>query len=193
MFNINLLLLIIPAFIFKHAHLLLLENSEGVYVSKTEFNALQSKVSALEADITKEKTTIAFVAELTTNIVNPTNNVHIIFDHSILNIGNNYTSRHGVFVAPIPGVYHFAVEITAPPQSTTSHSLHVRIMKKNEAVAVTFVDGNTNYFLRRTASTILQLNTGDDVWCQTESIGGSNTINGGNTYSMFSGFLIRAV
>lgn len=140
-----------------------------------------------------EKTIIAFVAELTNSIVNPGNNVHIVFDHSIMNTGNNYNSRHGVFVAPIPGVYHFAVEITAPPQSTTSHSLHVRIMKKNEAVAITFVDSNTNQYLRRTASIILQLNTGDDVWCQTEYIGGSNTIIGGNTYSMFSGFLIQAV
>ncbi|CAG2188113.1 COL8A [Mytilus edulis] len=159
---------------------------------KTEFNALQSKVSALEADMTKEKKILAFVAEVSNNIVNPANNVHIVFDHSILNIGNNYNSRNGVFVAPIPGLYHFAVEITALPQST-GHVLHVRIMKNNEPVAVTFMDGNTNLFLRGTASVVLQLNTGDDVWCKTESIWGSNIINGGSTLSTFSGFLIQAV
>ncbi|XP_063420816.1 collagen alpha-1(VIII) chain-like [Mytilus trossulus] len=158
---------------------------------KIEFNALQSKVGALETDMTKEKTMIAFVAEVSTNIVNPVNNVPIVFNHSILNIGNNYNSRNGVFVAPIPGLYHFAVEITALSQST-SHIFHVRIMKNNEPVAVTFMDGNTHLFLRGTASIVLQLNTGDNVRCKTEYIWGSNTINGGSTLSTFSGFLIQA-
>nr|XP_022295546.1 adiponectin-like [Crassostrea virginica] len=138
----------------------------------------------------KTRSNVAFVAELSTSIVNPPNNFHIIFYHVIFNKGNGYSGTHGMFYAPFPGLYHFAVELTAPPQSS-SHTMHVRIMKKTQPVAITFLDVNTHQFLRRTGSIILQLDTGDDVWCQTEYISGHNTIFGGTTYSMFSGFIIQ--
>ena len=108
----------------------------------------------------------------------------------VFNEGNGYSGTHGIFYAPFPGLYHFAVELTASPQSS-NHGMHVRIMKKTQPVAITFLDSNTNQFLRRTGSIILKLDTGDDVWCQTDFIVGHNTIYGGTTYSMFSGFIIQ--
>ncbi|XP_061191230.1 complement C1q tumor necrosis factor-related protein 4-like [Saccostrea echinata] len=152
-------------------------------------------IASLNSSVVKEnqRSNVAFVAELSHSINNPPNGFHIIFDKVKLDIGGNYKATHGIFVAPHPGIYHFAVEITSPPQSS-HHSLHVRIMKKNQPVALTFADGNTQQWLRRTGSIILQLDTGDDVWCQTEFISGSNTIAGANTgdsYSMFSGFIVH--
>ncbi|XP_062579487.1 complement C1q-like protein 4 [Saccostrea cucullata] len=141
----------------------------------------------------RTRSNVAFVAELSRSITNPTNNSHIVFDNVKLNVGNSYHPIHGIFVAPYPGIYHFAVEITAPPTSDPSHMMHVRIMKKTQSVAITFLDANTHHYLRRTGSVVLQLNTGDDVWCQTEEMHGQNTITGGNTYSMFSGFIIHPI
>ncbi|XP_062610562.1 complement C1q-like protein 4 [Saccostrea cucullata] len=141
----------------------------------------------------RTRSNVAFVAELSRSITNPTNNFHIVFDNVKLNVGNSYHPIHGIFVAPYPGIYHFAVEITAPPTSDPSHMMHVRIMKKTQSVAITFLDANTHHYLRRTGSVVLQLNTGDDVWCQTEEMHGQNTITGGNTYSMFSGFIIHPI
>ncbi|XP_062613784.1 complement C1q-like protein 4 [Saccostrea cucullata] len=142
--------------------------------------------------IERTRSNVAFVAELSRSILNPTNNFHIVFDNVKLNAGNAYHPTHGIFVAPYPGIYHFAVEITAPPQNA-DHGMHVRIMKKTQAVAITFLDTNTHSYLRRTGSVVLQLTTGDDVWCQTDFIAGNNTIYGGNTYSMFSGFIIHPI
>ncbi|XP_062611833.1 complement C1q-like protein 4 [Saccostrea cucullata] len=157
-----------------------------------EIKGLKTIIAELNDTIVKERnrSNVAFVAELSRSITNPTSNFHIVFDNVKLNAGNAYHPTHGIFVAPYPGIYHFAVEITAPPTSDP-HSMHVRIMKKTQAVAITFLDNNMSYHLRRTGSIVLQLNTGDDVWCQTEYMGGQNTITGGNTYSMFSGFIIH--
>ncbi|XP_062607241.1 complement C1q-like protein 4 [Saccostrea cucullata] len=160
-----------------------------------EIQGLKKTIAQLNDTIVKERTrsNVAFVAELSRSITNPINNFHIVFDNVKLNAGNAYQSIHGIFVAPYPGIYHFAVEITAPPNSDSSHMMHVRIMKKTQPVAVTFLDANTHQYLRRTGSIVLQLNTGDDVWCQTELMNGHNTIFGGDTYSMFSGFIIHPI
>lgn len=76
----------------------------------------------------KKKKIIAFVAKNINGIVIPENNFHIIFDHTIMNLGNNYNSGNEICIAPISGMYHFAVEIKPPLQSTTTHCLHNCIM-----------------------------------------------------------------
>ncbi|XP_062607920.1 complement C1q-like protein 4 [Saccostrea cucullata] len=171
---------------------LLLNNLGDECVTRNEFMTV---IASLNSSIIKEKqrSNVAFVAELSHRITDPPNGFHIIFDKVKLDIGGNYKATHGIFLAPYPGIYHFAVEITSPPQSS-QHTLHVRIMKKNQPVALTFSDGNTEQWLRRTGSIILQLDTGDDVWCRTESVSGTNTIAGadiGDTYSTFSGFIVH--
>ena len=140
-----------------------------------------------------DSATVAFVAELTNSIVNPPAKFHIVFDNILLNKGNAYNSRHGLFIAKVPGIYHFAVEITSPPQSLAGHMMHILIMKNDKPFAVTFLDSNTHQYLRRTGSILLELAVGDDVWCQTDQMNGQNTIFGENTYSMFSGFLLKSL
>ncbi|XP_048761532.1 complement C1q tumor necrosis factor-related protein 4-like [Ostrea edulis] len=164
-------------------------NGGNECVTRHEFMTV---IAALNSSIIKEKqrSNIAFVAELNQDIVNPSTGFHIIFDKVKLDIGGNYRANHGVFIAPYPGIYHFAVELSSPPQSN-DHDLHVRIMKKSEGVAITFLDDNTHQYLRRTASIVLELDTGDDVWCLIDHATGSNTIAYGYTSSMFSGFIIH--
>lgn len=102
-----------------------------------------------------DNTTYVFVAELTQNIINRPEHFHILFDRVVLNIGGAYNSRH-VFTAKIPGVYHFAMEITFPPQSS-SYTMHIRMMKKDKPVAITLLDNNSHQYLRRMCCRIWHL------------------------------------
>lgn len=55
MCRMSFLWLMYSVTVFNYAFSLLLDNTESIYVSKSEFNALKSEVSALRADLTKGK------------------------------------------------------------------------------------------------------------------------------------------
>ena len=155
------------------SHLLLLH----LYVYITEFASINHQP-------------IAFVAELEHDVVNPPVDYRILFTKEILNLGHGYVAHNGEFTAPVKGLYHFAIELSSVPQSG-GHTMHVCIMKNNDCEALTYLDSNTNMYLRRTGSILLELDKYDYVWAKTNLVVGSNTLHSGGHYNMFSGFLIQ--
>ena len=130
------------------------------------------------------KPAVAFLTELGTLLVNPIVNMHVVFDVIHLNDGNGYNNVHGIFTAPVAGIYHFTMALTA-------RRLRVIMMKSNTPIAAQYLDDKTDRWLKQSATVIVHLVKGDDVWVKvTEASSGSN-IYGCCYTSIFSGFLIR--
>ena len=106
--------------------------------------------------------------ELGTLLVNPIVNMHVVFDVIHLNDGNGYNNVHGIFTAPIAGIYHFTMALT-------SRRLRVIMMKSNTPIAAQYLDDKTDRWLKQSATVIVHLVKGDDVWVKvTEASSGSN-------------------
>ena len=134
---------------------------------------------------------VAFLAELGPGLKNPTVNMHVVFDHINLNVGGAYNNIHGVFTAPVAGIYHFTMALTANA-AKPGFRLRVSMMKSSTPLATEYLDNNTDHWLKRSATVIVHLVKGDDIWVKvTEASSGSN-IFGCCYTSIFSGFLIRA-
>ena len=115
----------------------------------------------------------------------------VIFDLVSVNVGNAYNKYTGVFTAPYKGTYHFNIDISSPPK-LGSNSLHVHLYKNDETVGYVFLNGHTQYWIRRTAAVNVILDVGDVVRAAVSRSAGSkpNTIAGCCLHSHISGFLI---
>lgn len=60
-----------------------------------------------------DKKPTAFMAELSSNMVNPSKNTVVVFDNVLTNIGGNYKSQSGMFIADTPGIYNFNLVATS--------------------------------------------------------------------------------
>ncbi|XP_061190689.1 complement C1q tumor necrosis factor-related protein 6-like [Saccostrea echinata] len=106
----------------------------------------------------------------------------IEFDNVITNDGNGFDSRHGVFRAPVSGLYHFSMTIS----STKSHPMVIHMVKDGNELIHSYL-GDSDY-LSSTQDVNVRLNAGQDVWCR-NSQNYNALINAAN-YSCFSGHLI---
>ena len=129
-------------------------------------------------------TQVAFSARLTvgsTPAMNP--NQDIVFDHLILNVGSAYHNAHGIFVAPVPGIYFFTTSLLAV--GTSSH--HAKLVKNGQQLARVDFNDDDN-FDDSSQAVIVELKKGDIVAVQNADYSGM--LYAGSNYSTFSGFLI---
>ncbi|KAK3100567.1 hypothetical protein FSP39_021914 [Pinctada imbricata] len=134
---------------------------------------------------------IAFLAELGATITDPAVGSPVIFDVIHLNDGKAYSNVHGIFTAPVAGVYHFTLEISGP-KGDASHELHINLMKSTTAVGYVYLDQNAAHWIKRTSTATLHLAARDDVWVKVISKLGVGQIAGCCYHSIFSGFLIKS-
>lgn len=66
---------------------------------------------------------VAFMAQLSTALINPLVNTVVVFDAVLTNAGNGYNSGSGIFVAPVSGLYSISLVASS------------RIKKNNEYVS----------------------------------------------------------
>ena len=135
---------------------------------------------------------VAFLAELSANLFNPAAGVPVVFDVIHLNDGGAYSNIHGIFTAPIAGVYHFTLELSSPPDANKDHRLHVNLMKTGTQLGYVYLDQNADRWLKRSATATVHLAKGDDIWAKVAELNGNGTIAGCCYHSIFSGFLIHA-
>ena len=131
------------------------------------------------------------MAQLGKTIDNPSVGSGVIFDVVHLNDGGAYDNVHGIFRAPVDGVYHFTAELTAQP-AAPAHALHIFMMKTATQIGYMFLDTNSDYYLKRTMVSTVHLAKNDDVWLKIETNVGDNHLLGCCFHSIFSGFLIKA-
>lgn len=112
----------------------------------------------------------------------------VVFDNVITNYGSGYDSVSGVFKAPVSGLYFFNVVI----MSHAAENIETQIVKNGTPIVSTY-SGDSTTWNQGTQSTVLYLNSGDDVYVHIQDNKGINNGNiriFGAHWTSFSGFLI---
>lgn len=119
----------------------------------------------------------------------------IIFDAVKLNQGGGYDDRHGIFKAPISGIYMFTSTLSVQPQA----SYHTAFVKNNATNEIGYLYTDPiSIWLERSTSVLTHLNVNEEVWmvCLSDSrIEGDHNHNwegAADFHSHIAGFLISA-
>ncbi|KAH3741720.1 heavy metal-binding protein HIP-like [Dreissena polymorpha] len=113
----------------------------------------------------------------------------IIFETVFTNVGGAYHNNHGLFIAPVRGLYIFSVSILCdyPPHNHIETALVVNGSRK----ALTHSYGADNVRDQGSITIVVQLNAADEVWVE---LGWPNDAYlFGNMWTSFTGAIITRV
>ncbi|XP_045210959.2 C1q-related factor-like [Mercenaria mercenaria] len=134
----------------------------------------------------ENEVTVAFFSGLSTSVQHAGENQNVVFDNVETNLGNGYNSHHGVFTAPVAGVYVFSTSIM-----TNSGRKICEIVVNGVRKAQVYTHGDGHYD-HGTQTLIVHLKKGDDVAIQIVEHNLDSTIHGEvPPYTTFSGFLLQ--
>ena len=129
---------------------------------------------------------VAFTAGLTHSILHAGPHQNIVFDHVETNVGNGYNPHHGVFTAPVSGLYLFYSSILSEHGAETWAQIVVNGVNK----ASIYARGADDRYDQGSQAIVVNLQQGDDVAIQNFFSG--HAIHGdANIYSTFSGVLLQ--
>lgn len=111
----------------------------------------------------------------------------IIYDNVITNVDNTYDSRHGIFRAPVKGLYH----MTLTSISYYGSELFVEMVKDGQRITHTY--SGSKDFQSSSASVNVVLEAGNDVWCRRYQGASTVTINAQYSGTCLSGFLLNHI
>ncbi|XP_045187629.2 cerebellin-2-like [Mercenaria mercenaria] len=132
-----------------------------------------------------DSTVVAFSATLNrANIEHIGVHQNIVFSDVITNIGNGYNNHHGLFIAPVSGLYMFSTTLLSGPNVEYSAAIEIN----GSDVVKMFERGTDNRHGSATQTVVVQLKKGDDVAVQ--SLVPDHTY-WGDRYSSFSGVLLQ--
>ncbi|XP_045202034.2 heavy metal-binding protein HIP-like [Mercenaria mercenaria] len=146
--------------------------------------ALKQDVALLKMQQAKQTNTVAFMAYLTTH--ERGTNHHILFDDVKTNIGNAYNPRHGVFIAPVDGLYQFSVTACSVSQHYIVLELNVKDTVLGKVIA-----GNGWAAACNSKVFLVQLAQGDDVFVTHTTTGEWLYANAAYGVPNFTGLLIK--
>lgn len=107
---------------------------------------------------------------------------NIVFDRVLLNLGNCYHEQHGVFIAPVQGLYLFSVSILSH-----SHTDQIDVQLVKDGIGLGRVYAYDQVRRSQGSVTVVaQLNAQDEVWTEV-SYGDSLW---GGPQSSFTGVLL---
>ncbi|XP_045206771.2 complement C1q tumor necrosis factor-related protein 3-like [Mercenaria mercenaria] len=153
-------------------------------VEEVQKISVQSNVNRIKRSM--NKATVAFTAGLTHIFDHAGVRQNIVFDHVETNLGNGYNPHHGVFTAPVSGLYVFYSSILAD----MDREVWCRIVVNGNNKASVNARGTNGRYDQGSQAIDVQLQQGDDVSVQNaaadDSIYGDAKI-----YSTFSGFLLQ--
>ncbi|XP_060601770.1 heavy metal-binding protein HIP-like [Ruditapes philippinarum] len=163
----------------KDKLILELSTSAQKYETETRDNVLRKREFSNEI-------TVAFFAGLTHSIQHAGENQNVVFDHVETNEGNGYNPHHGVFTAPVAGIYVFTTSIM-----TISGRKICEVVVNGVSKAQVYTHGDGHYD-HGAQTVIVNLKKGDDVAIQIVEHNLDNTIHGESPpYTTFSGFLLQ--
>ena len=104
----------------------------------------------------------------------------------MMNNRNHYHPAHGVFVAPISGVYMFSWNTI----THNSKGLYTELRVESEVKGSVGSYAETNQFISGSASLLCHVKKGEYVWVQTSGASSKNSMYHWNK-SSFMGFLLQ--
>ncbi|KAK3592916.1 hypothetical protein CHS0354_011714 [Potamilus streckersoni] len=124
--------------------------------------AHEAKIRLLEQALSQVMHNLpAFMVTLTRSISHCSEGEHVVFDNSLLNVGNVYDTRRGVFQAPVSGTYQFSLTL-----GLDVNAFHVGIIKGNitNYIGNLYASHDANGDWRQRSTTVLiHLEKGDQV------------------------------
>ncbi|XP_053404859.1 heavy metal-binding protein HIP-like [Mercenaria mercenaria] len=110
----------------------------------------------------------------------------VYFRNVKLNLGNAYMPHHGLFIAPLNGIYLFAITACSSPDKFITLELAV----KNSSVGL-LLAGDKDYSDCNSKQFMVQLQAGDHVF--TENGGSGNFLEAASSYGFpsFMGVLLH--
>ena len=111
-------------------------------------------------------------------------NQHIQFEDVHLNIGGGYHVQHGLFIAPVAGIYMFSTSIMA---TAGGSDIIASIIKDGTNLAKAYAFGGVNYD-QGSVSVVTQLAAGDEVWVA--SVQRPSVSEYGDMFTSFMGCLL---
>ncbi|XP_063049380.1 complement C1q-like protein 2 [Engraulis encrasicolus] len=163
---------------------------------KTQVDNLRRENAAQEAELTAIRAApkVAFSAALRdwgfSHKKAETDDLDVVFNKVITNVGEAYSSETGFFTAPVRGVYY--VRFTAMDKLDTyvkrERFMSIRMHKNGELLMQLWEKDNQEFYVYLSSGLTLQLEKGDTV---NMVIPKSLRISDSNEYqSTFSGFLL---
>ncbi|XP_060593826.1 complement C1q tumor necrosis factor-related protein 3-like [Ruditapes philippinarum] len=140
---------------------------------------LEGQVKDLEPD-----PVIAFMADLTSSLTG--SNYRIYFNDVKLNIGSAYRSKHGLFIAPVSGMYQFSVSACS-----SSGQYIVLDLMQSDTLLGRMLAGGTTYDSCNSKVFLASLLAGDDVYVQHVETGDYLLASNGYGYPSFTGVLLH--
>ena len=108
---------------------------------------------------------------------------NLIFEKTNVNTNNVYNPHHGVFTAPVPGIYLITTSILA----NQNREIHCDIVLNGRVVAQIYARGSDSKHDQGSQTILLHLKQGDDVSIQNDDLDESIV---GSLYTTFSGCLL---
>ena len=90
-------------------------------------------------------------------------NTAIPFDHALVNEGEAMNLERGVFVAPVPGIYHFQFKGENKPSWTSSDNLDINLRLNERFIGNAFMPADTWKSMTSSVHATLKLQRGDRV------------------------------
>lgn len=155
---------------------------------KARLAATETKVETLETKLTTPK--VAFSAALTDSGTTAAINtdLNLVFSRIITNVGQAYSSRSGIFTAPVSGVYYFRFTVV---DHLASRMMVIQMFKNGHQVMFLNEYGDDGQATYLSSGVTLQLQVGDEVSMKLPA--GYRVYDNGNNHSTFSGFLLFAL
>ena len=130
---------------------------------------------------------VAFFARLTNLTPHLDPNQDIVFDHVVTNVGNGYHSSHGLFVAPVSGIYVISTTLLSYLDGPGVHVNHAKLVKNGQLLA-RLEQSDIAGWDTSSLTIVVELLKDDDVAVQNSDY--YNMTYWGDNYSTFSGFLL---
>lgn len=130
------------------------------------------------------ETEVAFYAVMSTyDIQHLGQNQDLPFDTAITNIGNAFSTRHGIFRAPVAGTYAFHVTLACESAHNKDAHFHAKIDYNGTEVASFIITPGD----QSSQMVVLQLALGDEVSVKNNIVNDSMF---GQMWSSFSGYIL---
>ena len=111
----------------------------------------------------------------------------VIFPDIHFNLGSGYQNQHGIFTAPVPGIFLFSTSILSS-RDTSHETIYVHLMKNGEVLANAYASGDSSHHNQGSITVVTQLTAGDQVWVSL--YGPSDTSMWGDNFDSFMGCLL---
>lgn len=141
----------------------------------------------LNIPLTTPSDAIGFYAIMSKQTDNPGDVHTLIFDTVLTDVGNGYNRHTGVFTAPVGGLYAFTWSLRLTGNVYYSAQLYVNNSVRGSAYLNASEGGNETVG----GTSVVLLNTGDNVFIQTFSYHPERIVSNSLRYSTFGGWLIK--